>query len=177
MFQRIADRNGWVAEVCKDLGVQGPSGSGNSQQALQTRQAEGLRRQVVLRVASLSKQLAKLPESRREPAMERAKLAYRKQTAKLTKVYEVPSFKDLLKNPKSWSELVQKSSSGSLDDGKVASLEGAVQETYLRTLSRYPDDEEVNIAVDYIRESDSPAKGIEGLVWALVNTKEFIISH
>ena len=90
----------------------------------------------------------------------------------------MPSFKDLLKNPKSWTELVEKSaSSGSVDEGKIASLEGVVQETYLRTLSRYPDDEEVGIAVEYIRESESPAKGIEGLVWALVNTKEFIISH
>ena len=178
MFQRIADRNGWVAEVCKDLGVKGPNGTGNSQQAVQARQAEGIRRQIVLRVAGLSKQLAKLPENRRESALERAKVAYRKQTAKLTKVYEVPSFKDLLKNPKSWTELVEKSaSSGSVDEGKIASLEGVVQETYLRTLSRYPDDEEVGIAVEYIRESESPAKGIEGLVWALVNTKEFIISH
>ncbi|WP_233148584.1 hypothetical protein [Rhodopirellula sp. MGV] len=52
-----------------------------------------------------------------------------------------------------------------------------IRQAYLRTLSRYPNADETEIATQYINESDSPTKGLEGLMWALVNTKEFIISH
>ena len=52
-----------------------------------------------------------------------------------------------------------------------------MEDAYLRTLSRYPDQEEIDISISFIEESDSPANGVQSLLWALVNTKEFIITH
>ena len=55
--------------------------------------------------------------------------------------------------------------------------EDIVQDAYLRALSRYPDDEEMQIALSFINDSEKTADGVQSLLWALVNTKEFIITH
>ncbi|MAG92587.1 MAG: hypothetical protein CMJ48_02375 [Planctomycetaceae bacterium] len=52
-----------------------------------------------------------------------------------------------------------------------------VRRTYLRTLSRYPTDTELADSTAYIQESEDKVSGIRGLLWALLNTKEFIVNH
>ncbi len=59
----------------------------------------------------------------------------------------------------------------------TTNIESLVEEAYLRTLSRFPDDEEKQISTAFINESETPANGVQSLLWALVNTKEFIITH
>jgi hypothetical protein len=62
---------------------------------------------------------------------------------------------------------------------KVAELNASdvVKQAYLRTLSRYPTDEELSRSRQYIEESGDTVDGIRGLLWALLNTKEFIVNH
>ncbi len=57
------------------------------------------------------------------------------------------------------------------------SVQRAVEEAYLRTLSRPPSSDEAAVALDFIRESKTPEEGLEGVLWALINTKEFIVNH
>jgi hypothetical protein len=52
-----------------------------------------------------------------------------------------------------------------------------VQEAYLRTLTRKPDAEEIEIAMSFLKEAPHPGEGLESLMWTLMNTKEFILSH
>lgn len=52
-----------------------------------------------------------------------------------------------------------------------------VEQSYLRTLSRYPTADEVRDAVAYMAESPTPLDGARDLLWALINTKEFIVNH
>ena len=52
-----------------------------------------------------------------------------------------------------------------------------VKQAYLRTLSRYPDQREMDRSLKYIEESEGPIDGLRGLLWALLNTKEFIVNH
>lgn len=52
-----------------------------------------------------------------------------------------------------------------------------VREAYLRTLSRYPVPEELHRARQFVQESEDPLEGVRGLLWALLNTKEFIVNH
>lgn len=52
-----------------------------------------------------------------------------------------------------------------------------VQQAYLRSLSRYPTATELERAVQYFEEMDDPARGAKDLLWALINTKEFIVNH
>jgi len=53
----------------------------------------------------------------------------------------------------------------------------AVRETYLRTLSREPQKDELNKAVAYVESSEDQLNGVRDLLWALLNTKEFIVNH
>lgn len=52
-----------------------------------------------------------------------------------------------------------------------------IKQAYLRTLSRYPTDAEIERATHYYRETDDAARGTRDLLWALVNTKEFVVNH
>ena len=55
--------------------------------------------------------------------------------------------------------------------------DSVVTDAYLRVLSRRPEPFERATAVSFIESSENPTKGIEGFVWTLVNTKEFILTH
>jgi hypothetical protein len=52
-----------------------------------------------------------------------------------------------------------------------------IREAYLRTLGRNPEDKEFAVALDHLKQSKDEAKGLHDLLWALLNTKEFITNH
>jgi hypothetical protein len=52
-----------------------------------------------------------------------------------------------------------------------------VTEAWLRAYSRLPRDSEFERALTHMRAADSPADGIEDLLWGLLNTKEFLLNH
>ena len=52
-----------------------------------------------------------------------------------------------------------------------------IRQAYLRTLSRNPTPEEINRCEQYLASAASPADGARGLLWTLINTKEFIVNH
>ncbi|MEC7566122.1 MAG: DUF1549 and DUF1553 domain-containing protein [Planctomycetota bacterium] len=60
---------------------------------------------------------------------------------------------------------------------QVERTEDIVNQAYLRTLSRYPSEQEMIRSVQYIQDSEDPVNGVRGLLWALVNTKEFVVNH
>jgi hypothetical protein len=52
-----------------------------------------------------------------------------------------------------------------------------IRQAYLRALSRPPEAREIERATKFIDDASSPATGLRGLLWALLNTKEFIVNH
>jgi hypothetical protein len=52
-----------------------------------------------------------------------------------------------------------------------------IREAYLRTLSRPPHGDELTRAKEHFASSPTPTSAVRDLLWALVNTKEFIINH
>jgi hypothetical protein len=56
-------------------------------------------------------------------------------------------------------------------------LDRLVRQAYLRTLSRFPEEHEMQLARQYIAGADDTINGLRGVLWALVNTKEFIVNH
>ncbi len=59
----------------------------------------------------------------------------------------------------------------------LAKKQELVRTLYLRTLSRYPREPESEKALAYLDKSDNVANGLRDLVWAVVNTEEFIVNH
>jgi hypothetical protein len=60
---------------------------------------------------------------------------------------------------------------------EVAGEGERIDELYLWTLSRMPTDEERQTCVNYVKESSSPQRGLEDVLWSLLNTKEFLLNH
>jgi hypothetical protein len=52
-----------------------------------------------------------------------------------------------------------------------------IREAFLRTLSRPPTDAEVERSKRHLRQVGDPAEGLRELLWALLNTREFITNH
>jgi hypothetical protein len=81
------------------------------------------------------------------------------------------------------SEIQGKLTSGSgnaarLAGDKARPHEAKIRELYLLTFSRVPNPEEMTIALAHINKNEmDPKRAYEDIVWALVNTKEFLFNH
>jgi hypothetical protein len=71
-----------------------------------------------------------------------------------------------------------------LTDGRLRSLLAAdvsdaerVDELFLATLSRFPDEREKQAALERIAAAETRAGGCTDVLWALINTREFILNH
>lgn len=52
-----------------------------------------------------------------------------------------------------------------------------VEQAYLRVLSRFPKDAELLDCVAHLKASESTTEGMRDLLWALLNTQEFVTNH
>ncbi len=59
----------------------------------------------------------------------------------------------------------------------TSQAETLIREAWLRTLGRPPEPFEIARAAEHLEEARSLADGITDLLWALINTKEFILNH
>lgn len=62
---------------------------------------------------------------------------------------------------------------------EVANLnsDDLIKAAYLRTLSRLPSESEIETSKKYLAQAETPIAGARDLLWALINTKEFIVNH
>jgi hypothetical protein len=70
------------------------------------------------------------------------------------------------------------------NSGRVARLvkektppEKAIEELYLAAFARYPKEEDLRIAREHLARQKDQRRGLEDLVWALLNTQEFMFNH
>jgi hypothetical protein len=75
--------------------------------------------------------------------------------------------------------LLDKLRSGRLKDlaGSDRCDEEKIQELFLATLSRLPDDDEERAALDQLRTWPDRSSGLADVLWALINTREFVLNH
>jgi hypothetical protein len=59
----------------------------------------------------------------------------------------------------------------------AADPDALVREAYLRTVSRPPDEREAAVARKHLADAADPVAGLRDLLWALINTKEFIVNR
>ncbi|MFM7164656.1 MAG: DUF1549 and DUF1553 domain-containing protein [Planctomycetaceae bacterium] len=52
-----------------------------------------------------------------------------------------------------------------------------IDEAWLRAWGRMPADSERQRALQHLQAADTPAAGLEDLLWSLLNTKEFLLNH
>jgi hypothetical protein len=61
--------------------------------------------------------------------------------------------------------------------GDWPAAEELIESAYRRSLSRPPTAQERQIAGKHFTSADSPREGLRDLMWALLNTKEFVVNH
>src|SRR5262249_8742118 len=52
-----------------------------------------------------------------------------------------------------------------------------IDEVFLLTVSRLPSDADRQASLKYLQKAESPEKGVQGLLWGLINTREFLLQH
>jgi hypothetical protein len=75
----------------------------------------------------------------------------------------------LLDRPDGWLKQISRSKEGDREE--------LIQQAYLRTLSRPPAENELAAAREHMDESSDLVAGLRDLLWALINTKEFIVNR
>ncbi|WP_236618085.1 DUF1549 and DUF1553 domain-containing protein [Rhodopirellula europaea] len=168
MYRQLGSKDGWVNQTMKSLGLESGD-AGVDPQVL--RRAEQFRNQTVAKI----KRYKKMAPKQRRANQDRIRGEYKRVQDKLSQYgFDSPKLADLLDDPNGWELTRVETEQESKTD---TSMEQVVNDAYLRTLSRFPDADERETSLQFIAESDSPKVGIESLMWALVNTKEFIITH
>ena len=64
-----------------------------------------------------------------------------------------------------------------VSDLDLSDRSGVIEEVWLRTVGRPPTDEEVTRAGEHLENATSLAEGTRELLWAMLNTKEFLLNH
>jgi len=71
----------------------------------------------------------------------------------------------------SWVQELRRSKTRQIDTDQV------ITETFLRTVSRPPTQQEISEARSDIASAKTPADGVRDLLWAMINTREFKVNH
>jgi hypothetical protein len=167
----IDRRNGWIDQLARQLGKVRPSaaGGGQSSRFAQLRRRLGA---VEKQVAQQKRRLAELDKdaAQKKVAVEQRKLkTLQAQRARLAQLIE--------KAPADAKPPKTKADASAKPDAGAPQPKQLVVQSYLRTLSRLPNDQEMERSLAYIDQSEDPVDGVRDLLWALINTKEFIVNH
>jgi hypothetical protein len=89
-------------------------------------------------------------------------------------VLQVLSFAN---HPRVWAKIADDKGTVARVAREITDDRGRVEELYLMTLSRLPTETEYQACAQYLKESGSTAKGLQGILWSLLNTREFVLQH
>jgi hypothetical protein len=183
-------KTSWVASVARQYGwTQVASAADKTAQnsALSQQQQDRLletKSKFAARLSDIDKRLLLARENQRERQIETLE-QQRQQLIDQVKTFARKN--DLAGN---WKAILKaddsnQPSSSTLPDSQPDSAVGMtderalwiVENAYLRTLSRKPNGQELATSMNYLKSETDPSLAVEGLMWGLINTKEFILNH
>jgi hypothetical protein len=181
IHQALRQNGGWISQVTAAWPK--PKTEGDNQRTAALAAAEQRGR---VALEQRVEQMLKLPESRQDQVRQRLKRELDQHNKKRVEFgYEPLKLSDLIRSvsAKDTKDDIQKTA----DDQAapvtkrltVASdeIEAAIRSAYMRTLCRQPDQDEMSVGLAFVQESDDPVAGFRSVVWALMNTKEFVLTH
>ena len=89
-------------------------------------------------------------------------------------VLQVLSFAN---HPRVWAKMADEKGTVARIVKEIPDDKVRIEELYLLTLGRLPKETEQQACAKYLKESPSLAKGLQGILWSLVNTREFVLQH
>lgn len=168
VLSMLNGRNGWLSEVAKENELTFKTSSNDARAAAQAARLKQLQATYRKQLKQKQNQLAALRKSK---ASSKAIGKVESQIASLRSRYRKATGTPL--------------DGGNEGAGKTPGAQGLNSETiaklisdaYLRTLSRSPSEDELQTAQSFVSEAESPMEGLQSVMWALLNTKEFIVNH
>lgn len=158
VLSMLDGKDGWLAQVAKDNGLKLATDNQEDEKRTATRKAAS-RKAYAARLKAQKLLLDKAVESGNKKAIEKAQA-------------RVQSLKD------GWVKSINEATEDA--DALVKSeidVAAAIEDAYLRTLSRKPTDDEMEVANQFVADAKDQLDGLRGVMWALLNTKEFIVNH
>src|SRR5262249_49067745 len=83
----------------------------------------------------------------------------------------------LANHPRLWAKVADA-------NGRVANIakdikddNARIEEVYLSSVSRLPSDTERQACAKFDKEAETSEKGLQGVMWSLLNTREFLLQH
>jgi len=80
-------------------------------------------------------------------------------------------------HPRIAQKLNDKAGTAAIIVQSISDDRNRIDELYLTVLGRFPTDTEQKACMKYMKESKTPVEGVQGILWSLVNTKEFLVQH
>ena len=169
----LLDANdGWLAEVAKQNNLtftrrSSPDGADVQRERQRAQQKEQLQQRLDARIKRLREQLAAAETDNNERQINtlRSQLKSLKQQAQNQGLAVAESTDDATPAP------VTNVAAPDFNADEV------VTEAWLRTLSRFPTADEMQTAKTHIKDAQDPVEGIRSVLWALLNTREFVVNH
>ena len=173
VLSMIDDADGWLAQVAAENKLpfnrksQAEQGGGRDQRAAQIRQfrAQIDRRKQQLADAEKAGKTAQVDAIREQ--LEKLRNAARKVDAL------APEDDD----PNESAESESDATKAAAIPAAAWNVTEVINNAYLRTVSRFPTADEMQIAQTFVAESTDPIDGLRSVLWALMNTREFIVNH
>ncbi len=165
MFDLITRRNGWLDSALDSLGIKdnptfgtGPAAGADDRVAERTKKAEA-------RLAEICQKIKQAEKAKKTEQLKSLRADYERYKKKLAEEGIRPA------------DAGEASSKGTSQAKPLPAVGELVAEAYLRTFSRYPTTQETAEAEAYVKSSVDVGTGVRDLVWALLNSKEFVVNH
>jgi hypothetical protein len=167
VFSTITRKNGWFYQ---SMNARDDGKSSNVEFAKNTTDPAVIKSQIKYLEKMIDERQAELNEGRKKGKKTDNDFVKRSEKAIAAWEQRIRELKaDLKRKPK--AEPVQVAKAEPLTDAEM------VSEAYLRTLGRYPTEKEQAGGEEYLKTSTDVGSGMRDLLWALLNTKEFVVNH
>jgi hypothetical protein len=83
----------------------------------------------------------------------------------------------LANHPRVWQKIADPKGHAARILKDVPGDDARIDEAFLTTLSRLPTEAERQACRKYLQGAETPEKGLQGMMWSLINTREFLLQH
>ncbi len=160
---RQIDGGGWLSEVARTSGAAGPRNDKRAEKGGDKR------------ADAAGEKLKELKEQIAEAKKAGDKKRLQKLQARLAELARGPALAESAAQPQTKGTAPPPPSKPL--ESKPFDAPAVIRQAYLRTLSRLPSEQELARCRQEIEQAGDTTSGVRNVLWALLNTKEFIVNH
>ncbi len=162
ILEMLDTKEGWLAQVAKENGV-----------PFSSRTPSRTDKSKLARLAQL-----RVTYTNRLTAQQTALARLKKNGGNENQIARMEA--QVRSSRKKWKQYLNPGATDNSEDNTshaVVNVAKAIDDAYLRTLSRKPTNAEAADATEFVAQAENEMDGLRGVMWALLNTKEFIVNH